>query len=138
MKKLKFLLIDDSPSTNFFNKVIIEKTSMSEEIQIAKNGEEAMQILNSFYIPDLILLDLNMPIMNGWEFLDEFQKLKGHCKDAMIILMLGAALPEEKKDLIKTISNVKGTIGKMLTNNIVMDLVIKHQENPTIDKCEVY
>ncbi|WP_299434506.1 response regulator [uncultured Aquimarina sp.] len=138
MKKLKFLLVDDSPSTNFFNKVIIEKNSISEEIQIAKNGEEALRFLNSFYIPDLILLDINMPIMDGWEFLEELQKLQGRCKDVMVILMLGTELSEEKKDLINTIPNIKGGIGKMLTNNIVMDLVTKYQENSKVDKCEVY
>lgn len=138
MKKLKFLLVDDSPSTNFFNKVIIEKNSISEEIQIAKNGEEALQILNSFYIPDLILLDINMPIMDGWEFLEGFSKLQKKYKDVMIILMIGAELSEEKKDLINTIPNIKGSIGKMLTNNIVMDLAAKYQENSIVNKCEVY
>jgi len=137
MKKLKFLLVDDSPSTNFFNKVIIEKNSISEEIQIAKNGEEALQILNSFYIPDLILLDINMPIMDGWEFLEGFSKLQKQYKDVMIILMIGAELSEEKKDLISTIPNIKGSIGKMLTNNIVMDLITKYQESSIVNKCEV-
>ncbi|WP_405205140.1 response regulator [Aquimarina sp. LLG6339-5] len=138
MKKLKFLLVDDSPSTNFLNKVMIEKASISEEIRIAKNGEEAIQILNSSYIPDLILLDLNMPVMNGWEFLEEFQKLNAQFKNITIILMLGVELPEEKKSLIHTIPNIKGCLEKMLTNDIVMDLVTKYQENSIVNKCEVY
>ncbi|KAA1243995.1 response regulator [Aquimarina sp. RZ0] len=135
MKKLKFLLIDDSPSTNFFNKVMIEKISVSEEIQNVENGAEALQVLNS-YVPDLILLDINMPVMDGWEFLEEFQKSDARFKDVMIILMLGAELSENKKELIKTIPYIKGCAEKMLTQEAITDFVAKFHENILLNKCE--
>ncbi len=78
----KVLCIDDDPITLMLCKKVILKTEFSKEIVTAHNGEEALKyfdnlreekIENSNIIsPQLIFLDLNMPVMNGWEFLDEF------------------------------------------------------------------
>ncbi|GAA4272038.1 response regulator [Aquimarina gracilis] len=136
MKRLKFLLVDDSPSTNFFNEIMIKKTAEYEEIQIAKNGEDALERLNSSFIPDVILLDINMPIMNGWEFLEEFQNLDARFDNTMIILMLGAKLSTDQKELITTIPNVRGCIEKMLTKDMVINIVTKFREKTLLNKCE--
>ncbi len=75
------LFIDDDPITLMLCKMVIKKTSFSNEIATSKNGEEALQYFNLLKQldhnnefkkqPQLIFLDLNMPVMNGWEFLDE-------------------------------------------------------------------
>ena len=122
---LKFLLIDDSKATNFFNKVMIEKVATPKDLKIAVNGLDALNILNLPYIPDLIFLDINMPVMDGWEFLKEFQKLDARFKNVSIMIMLGVELPLEKKALIHTISNVKGCTGKMLTRDIIQNVIAR-------------
>ncbi len=76
------LFIDDDPITLMLCKMVIKKTSFSNEIATSKNGEEALQYFNSLKQldhnnefkkqPQLIFLDLNMPVMGGWEFLDSF------------------------------------------------------------------
>lgn len=76
------LFIDDDPITLMLCKMVIKKASFSNEIATAKNGEEALQYFNTLNQPDsnnefkkqpqLIFLDLNMPVMGGWEFLDSF------------------------------------------------------------------
>lgn len=72
------LCVDDDPITLMLCKMVIKKASFSNEIVTAKNGEEALKYLNSQketnsnQYPQLIFLDLNMPVMGGWEFLDEF------------------------------------------------------------------
>lgn len=74
------LCIDDDPIALMLSKKVICKTTFSKEIITAKNGEEALQYfdsinlkgLNSNLKPQLIFLDLNMPVMGGWEFLDSF------------------------------------------------------------------
>ena len=65
------MLIDDDTITNTMNSMIIGKVSPKSEIQICLNGEFALQILfnEDAPKPDVILLDINMPVMNGWEFL---------------------------------------------------------------------
>jgi CheY-like chemotaxis protein len=76
------LCVDDDPITLMLCKKVISKTTFSNEIVTAQNGEEALQYLNSIKPkdnasnskrqPQLIFLDLNMPVMGGWEFLDCF------------------------------------------------------------------
>ena len=75
------LFIDDDPITLMLCKMVISKSLFSKEIATAKNGEVALQYFNKlkqvntnskFTKPQLIFLDLNMPVMGGWEFLDSF------------------------------------------------------------------
>jgi len=72
------LFIDDDLITLMLCKMVISKASFSKEIATAKNGEEALKYFDtlktthSINKPQLIFLDLNMPVMNGWEFLDSF------------------------------------------------------------------
>ena len=77
----KILFIDDDPITLMLCKMVISKSLFSKEIVTAKNGEEALQYFNKLKQvnsndqstkPQLIFLDLNMPVMGGWEFLDSF------------------------------------------------------------------
>jgi len=77
----KILFIDDDPITLMLCKMVISKSFFSKEIVTAKNGEEALQYFNKLKQvnsndqstkPQLIFLDLNMPVMGGWEFLDSF------------------------------------------------------------------
>lgn len=80
----KILCIDDDPITLMLCKKVISKSEFSSEIDSAHNGEEALEYFdnlrtekdsnNEINPPELIFLDLNMPIMNGWEFLDIFTK----------------------------------------------------------------
>ncbi len=135
MKKLKFLLVDDSPSTNFFNRIMLEKANVADEILIAKDGQEALETLKSPYFADLILLDINMPVMDGWEFLNEFQKLDGTYKDVGVIIMLGVDLPQDKKELIKSMPYIKGCVGKMLSKQSIIDILAKLQDNTLISQC---
>lgn len=72
------LFIDDDLITLMLCKMVISKASFSNEIATAKNGENALKYFDklktthSIHKPQLIFLDLNMPVMNGWEFLDSF------------------------------------------------------------------
>ncbi|WP_394773951.1 response regulator [Flavobacterium sp.] len=75
----QILCIDDDPITLMLCKKVISKSSFSKEIITAPNGEEALHHFNTLKYnknkankPQLIFLDLNMPVMGGWEFLDHF------------------------------------------------------------------
>ncbi|WP_343707997.1 response regulator [Flavobacterium sp.] len=76
----QILCIDDDPITLMLCKKVVSKSSFSHEVVTAQNGEEALHHFNVLKYtndkakkrPELIFLDLNMPIMGGWEFLDHF------------------------------------------------------------------
>lgn len=75
------LLVDDDSTFQFIGKALLKYVGVPpENVQSALSGKHAMDLINSFYkanntVPDLILLDLNMPIMDGFGFLDAFNKL---------------------------------------------------------------
>ena len=81
MKKNKMIcIIDDDPLFIEGTKTIIDMSGIKSEYIVYYNGEDAMKALsekinNSEALPDIIFLDLNMPIMDGWQFLSAFSKL---------------------------------------------------------------
>lgn len=77
----KILCVDDDPITLMLCKMVITKASFSNEIVTAKNGQEALNFFDTLKTtittkPQLIFLDLNMPVMDGWEFLEGFNSLE--------------------------------------------------------------
>jgi CheY-like chemotaxis protein len=87
------MLVDDDPVTNFINFIILSKMNISNEVVISRNGEEALHFIKNYKsqhncIPELIILDVLMPIMDGFEFLERFEKIKEDacCKSKVIML----------------------------------------------------
>lgn len=76
----KILCVDDDPITVMLCRKVVSKSDFAKVTDSAQNGEEALRYFdqlmmnNSTDYPELILLDLNMPVMGGWEFLDNFSK----------------------------------------------------------------
>lgn len=132
MKKLnKVLLVDDSNATIFYNRTILTKTGYIDEVLVANNGLEALEMIKSGVVPDLLFLDINMPVMNGWDFLAEFKKLDSSCKNTKIILMLGSLPSEEDMMIPESIDEVKESRGKMLSKAI-MDEIISTYFDPKL------
>lgn len=136
MKTIKtVLLVDDSNATTFFNKTILSKTGYVDEVVVAKNGLEALNVLKSGLIPELIFLDINMPVMDGLEFLEELQKLETPYKDVKIVLMLGTPLIDKDKAYIESIPQIITFRGKMLSR-IMMDEIVREYFDKEISLVE--
>ncbi|SRR5258705_2361055 len=87
------LLVDDDSIFNFLNKEILLRMGLVNDIHTALNGKQAIDLFNDYYggskpLPDLILLDLNMPIMDGFGFLEAFRKLDLPDKDQVKIVVV--------------------------------------------------
>jgi len=112
----KILLIDDDAPTNFFNQYILKKHTINCEIVVKTNGLEALEYLETEALPDLILLDINMPIMNGFEFLDQAKRsFKDKWEQTKIFIMMSVELPEESFRKIDAADNVNIINSKILT-----------------------
>ncbi len=136
-KKLNcVLLIDDDLGTNFINQMLIKKADITDNIQTVLNGKEAIDFItnkgkyekagNVFPKPMLTLLDINMPVMDGWEFLEIYKNLEIHQKGEIIIVMLTTSLNPDDKRRAENFSDVSGFKNKPLTLEIIKDIMEKH------------
>jgi CheY-like chemotaxis protein len=91
-KKLKsVLLIDDDEVANFLHSCILEELNVTNTIVTLTNGFEGLKYLKNNEFPDLLLLDLNMPLIDGKEFLESFNDLPIKGKEAMVIIVLSSS-----------------------------------------------
>jgi CheY-like chemotaxis protein len=121
------MLIDDDEDDNFIHERIITQCGLTEKVVIKQTGKAALEYLRlkkeSEAAPDLIFLDINMPAMNGWEFLEEYNKLDEEQKGKAIIVMLSTST--NPKDLKKAadMNFVSGYRTKPLTVEMLQEIV---------------
>ncbi len=114
------LVIDDDEPTNFLNQMIIEESGCAENIKAVQSGQEALDYLtrekdNWSKGPDLIFLDINMPAMNGWEFLEQYKQLDKERQARVMVVMLTTSLFPEDEVRAREIPEVSGFENKPLT-----------------------
>ena len=99
-KKHNVCLIDDDKIYQFTARKILESTGLAKSILSFYNGNEAMvylketKINNQEQLPDVIFLDINMPVMNGWEFLDAFHQIKKDINKTIIIYVVSSSVDD--------------------------------------------
>ncbi|MFC6999500.1 response regulator [Rufibacter roseus] len=127
MKKIAVIsLIDDDQVYQFLTRKMIEDSGFVETILQFTDGEDAIAYLaenqqNAEKLPDLILLDLEMPFMDGWQFLDQYIKI-GFAKEITIyIASSSTSLSDQEKS--QQISEVKGYIVKPVTKEQFVEVV---------------
>ncbi|NKI15810.1 response regulator [Spongiibacter sp. KMU-166] len=104
MKKLStVLLVDDDAATNFLHRMVIDDYGFAERIDEAYDGQEAIdylttQVDGAYPRPEMIFLDINMPRMDGWEFLEAYNQLPSACKGGAVIAMLTTSLNPDDRD----------------------------------------
>jgi CheY-like chemotaxis protein len=122
------LLIDDDTTDNFFHKKVITEMKIVEKIEVAPDGESGLKWLNreNQPAPEIIFLDINMPRMNGWEFLEEYSKLDPSKKAKAIVVMLSSSSSNEEKDKAARFPDIIGFNSKPLTEKSINEILIKH------------
>ncbi|RZS90637.1 response regulator [Aquimarina brevivitae] len=90
----KVLLVEDNETSNFLAKIMLRKAGILK-VDEALNGKEAYALIEK-YCPDFIFLDLNMPVMDGWEFLDE-REAKELCNGVKVAILTSSSRPEDRK-----------------------------------------
>lgn len=122
------LLIDDDHAINFINERVIRKLDCCHRIIKVLNGAEALELLSlkedgNLLKPDLIFLDINMPVMNGWEFLENYQELPENNKGKIVLLMLTTSLNPDDINKASTIKEVNGYRHKPLTIEMLQEIL---------------
>lgn len=131
----KILCVDDDAITLMLCKMVIAKNSFSNEITTATNGEEALnyfkklqnEIANdsSIKLPQLIFLDLNMPVMGGWEFLDCFSKDEFLSFNSIKTIILSSTIDPEDLEKSKKYPMVIDFLSKPISKEMLEYLKIK-------------
>ena len=131
MTTLKTLtLVDDDDIFVFLTTKIIEQTNLVDLIKVFGNGLDAINFLkenknNVDALPDIILLDLSMPIMNGWQFLEKYNKLNPTIGKKITIYICSSSISPDDITRAKTISEVSDYIIKPITKDKLIDLIKK-------------
>lgn len=121
MKKFtNILLVEDDPITVMVCDRIIKITDFAENVSSCNNGKAALDHLISLGekdqdIPEIIFLDINMPVMNGWDFLAEFEKVQHNIKQLPRIYILSSTVDPEDYKRAKSFPLVQDFISKPLS-----------------------
>jgi CheY-like chemotaxis protein len=121
------MLVDDNDTDNFISKRIIEITKFAKRVEIKNSGKSALQYLqdnqgNLENLPDLIFLDINMPIVDGFVFLFEFEMFPDELKNKCKVVILSSS--DNKRDIEKIVDNeyVIKFITKPLTDSALNEV----------------
>ena len=124
--KINLLVIDDDDINIFIIKKIVEKTGFNIDMVAKSNGKFAIDYLEETLsqdspFPNLVLIDINMPVMNGWEFIEAYQQL-GTTKEADLYI-LSSSVYENDIEKTKSYASVKGFISKPLSMERLTELL---------------
>ncbi len=112
-------IIDDDEIYLFSVKKVLEMNKLSDKVLEFRNGQEAIDFFSTCYdpenLPDVILLDINMPIMNGWEFIEAFKKLKPNFPKDILLYVVSSSVDRTDVDKAKSLSNVHDYLIKPMT-----------------------
>lgn len=129
MHKIDLLfLIDDDDIFQFMTKKMIESTGLVGKMKIFSNGKDALKYLDSAKdvpdrLPNTIFLDLFMPVMNGWVFLDEFKKIKMDLDKETTIYIVSSSIDPTDIERAQSIPEVTDFIVKPVTKSKFLDLI---------------
>ncbi len=125
------LFIDDDKVTNFYNRKIVNKYKKVKNVISVDSGKSALEYLlnaetNASSIPDLIFLDINMPGMSGWEFIEEYKKIDPKITKNIKVILLTTSSNNEDYERSKQIEIIDGYINKPLSVNLLEEIVKEH------------
>ncbi|MCC9168779.1 response regulator [Pontibacter harenae] len=124
------LLIDDDETTNYLNHRLLSRMQPNANIQVVTNGEEALEYLQKAFAgdsnhpaPNLIFVDIKMSVMDGFEFLEDYQHFPDYQKSQTTMLMLTSSASFYDLEKLKKYPDVRKHYSKPLTEADVREIV---------------
>jgi CheY-like chemotaxis protein len=126
--KESILLVDDEKIFNFISTKVLEGMGISDEIHTATNGNSALELINNYFsgtrsVPRLILIDLNMPVMDGFAFIEAFQRLHIANKERAVLAVLTSSSNQQDKDRAKSLG-IKHFLTKPISELEIREVLV--------------
>jgi CheY-like chemotaxis protein len=126
------MIIDDDPVHHSITKVILKKNGLTQPVQSYFEADKAIDHLitsskDYLLLPDIILLDINMPIMDGWQFMENFERFKGELNSLPAIYIFTSSITDTDRNKAKSYELVVGYIEKPVDTVVLKALLDKHQ-----------
>ena len=124
----RFLLIDDDPFNNFLSRALIDHLNSGIDIESFKDPDEAMKYIETAYSQNdnrqtIILLDINLPRMMSWEFIEKFKKQPEGLRSWFDIYILSSSIDGRDKTRVASNPVIKGYFQKPLEKEVLKELV---------------
>lgn len=133
MKK-RILIIDDDKLLNKINEKVLVAAGVVNELHIVLNGKQAMEYLENrleknYPLPEIIVLDLHMPVMDGFAFIDAFNNLSfpGKSKIELVVFTSSSSIKDKQKALA---AGVRHYLNKPYLLRGLVDIMMRQNENP--------
>lgn len=129
MKKIETLyVIDDDDTYQFIIQKVVEETRLVDQIRLFSNGKEALTFLESAItknqiLPDVILLDISMPVMDGWEFLENFILLNPTVGKKITIYLVSSSVNPRDVEKARNIAEVTDYVVKPISKEKLIELI---------------
>ncbi|MBK5214993.1 MAG: response regulator [Flavobacteriaceae bacterium] len=122
----KYILVDDDPISNMICKMVLKRTLGEVETTAFTEPKEALKFIQNEWItvlePTILYLDINMPTLSGWEFLEHYEKLGEEVRKKFSIYILSSSVHQHDIDKSKANKHVKGFISKPLQPETVLSV----------------
>lgn len=129
---IHILLVEDEDINNYIAARLIQKALPGAKVTACLNGRKAIELLteikdDSSKLPDIILLDISMPVMNGWQFLDEYNRRKIDPLGKSAIFILSSSVYSDDINRSRLYSQVKGFVCKPLNVEKIRELITREE-----------
>ncbi|MCW3091844.1 MAG: hypothetical protein JWP81_2913 [Ferruginibacter sp.] len=122
----KFILVDDDSINNLISTIIIETALGQVDITAFQVPENALSFIQQEYKeerePTILFLDLNMPTLSGWEFMEEYVQFPDVVKEQIRIFILTSSIDNRDKDKANAYSNIAGFVEKPLEEKLILSI----------------
>jgi CheY-like chemotaxis protein len=125
-------IIDDDTVFHFTTRVMIEEIAPDVRLLFFPTAQEALayiknNLTNGANLPDLVLLDINMPILDGWQFLDEFNLLYSRIQKVPLIFMVSSSLNPHDHQLAREHPLIEAFLLKPVYRDVFKDMLSKYK-----------